>query len=91
MLTRLIAAAGTAAALLIAAPAAAQPASTGVPIPCERACMEGLAGKVLTALASLLGTLGPDRAESARTALEKLEDPFADQVLARAGWTSGAA
>ena len=52
MLTRLIAAAGTTAALLIAAPAAARPASTGVPIPCERACMEGLAGKVLTALAN---------------------------------------
>ena len=53
MLTRLIAAGGAAAAaLLIAAPAAAQPVSPAVPIPCERACMEGLAGKVLAAFAA---------------------------------------
>jgi len=53
MLTRLIAAGGAAAAaLLVAAPAAAQPGPHGVPIPCERACMEGLAGKVLAALAA---------------------------------------
>ena len=45
MLARLIAA----AALLLAAPAAAQ---APVPIPCERACMEDLAGKLLDALAA---------------------------------------
>jgi hypothetical protein len=52
MLTRLTAAAVATAVLFAAAPAAAQPASTGVPVPCERACMEGLAGKVLAALAN---------------------------------------
>ena len=46
MLVRLIAAA--AALLLLAAPAAAEL----VKLPCERACMEGLAGQVLTALAA---------------------------------------
>lgn len=46
MLTRLIA---ILAALLIAAPAAA---AGPVKLPCERACMEGLAGQVLTALAA---------------------------------------
>ena len=51
MLTRLTAAVA-AAALFAAAPAAAQPATNVVPIPCERACMEGLAGKVLNALAA---------------------------------------
>lgn len=44
MLTRLIA-----AALLLAAPAAAQEPA---PVPCERGCMEDLAGKVLAALAA---------------------------------------
>ena len=39
------------ATLLIAAPAAAQPAQV-VPLPCERACMEDLAGKFLAALAA---------------------------------------
>jgi hypothetical protein len=48
MLVRLIAAA--AAALLLATPAAA--AAEPVKLPCERACMEGLAGQVLTALAA---------------------------------------
>jgi hypothetical protein len=43
MLVRLIA-----AALLLAGPAMAEP----VKLPCERACMEDLAGKVLTALAA---------------------------------------
>jgi hypothetical protein len=43
MLVRLIA-----AALLLAAPAMAEP----VKLPCERACMENLAGKLLTALAA---------------------------------------
>jgi hypothetical protein len=46
MLVRLIAAA--AALMLAAPPAAAEP----VKLPCERACMEGLAGQVLTALAA---------------------------------------
>jgi hypothetical protein len=45
MLVRLIA-----TALLLAAPAAA--AAEPVKLPCERACMEGLAGQVLTALAT---------------------------------------
>ena len=52
MLTRLTAVAMAATALLAAAPAVAQPVAAGVPIPCQRACMEGLAGKVLAALAS---------------------------------------
>ncbi|MEO6389163.1 MAG: hypothetical protein ABIT16_03300 [Croceibacterium sp.] len=52
MLARLIAPSAAllfAAALLSAAPAAAQ---TSLPIPCERACMEQLAGQFLTALTS---------------------------------------
>jgi hypothetical protein len=52
MLTRLTAAAMAVAALFATAPAMAQPAATAVSIPCERACMEGLAGKVLAALAA---------------------------------------
>jgi hypothetical protein len=52
MLTRPTVAAMAAAALFATAPAIAQPAPAGVPIPCERACMEGLAGKVLAALAA---------------------------------------
>ncbi|MBS2028299.1 MAG: hypothetical protein JST54_10370 [Deltaproteobacteria bacterium] len=47
--------------------------------------------EVLTALASLLGTIGPERAEDARAALEKLDDPLGNEAMARAGWHAKAA
>ena len=55
MLARLLAACAALGLAALAAPCAAQdtaPAPDTVPIPCERACMEELAGRYLTALAA---------------------------------------
>ena len=42
--------------------------------------------ELLASLAALLGTIGPDRAGDARTALETLDDPLGNEAMARAGW-----
>lgn len=45
-----------------------------------------LEDELLTQLAALLETVSPDRAEAARAALVGLKHPFAEALLARAGW-----
>jgi hypothetical protein len=54
-------------------------------LPEEPAILED---ELLTSLAALLGTVTPDRAEAARTALLELHHPLALALLARAGWAA---